>query len=268
MAQILTSFGFHTRNVTDTDTNTNLGNSDLTSSGTRTFDTNGETLTFQDSTNELFQINVDEITFGSTTAGCNINFKNGNAAPDLRLFEASGSGSNYVTLTCGALATNTTITFPNSTGTAALLEARQTFTGRSIIELREFAVTTSTLGDVIGDVMYTGTGSVQSGKIYYWDGSAWSPADASAASTGSGMLGVALGTGATNSVGICIRGMVTIGNNSGSNGDVIYLSETLTQATNTAPTTSGAIVRVIGYCLDSTNNQIYFNPDGTWVENA
>jgi hypothetical protein len=238
MAQILNSFGFHTRNVTDTDTNTNLGNANLTADDARTYDIDGNTLDFQTSGNSIFKIEEDN---GTSQGIGEINFRFGTNDPAIQIYEASGSGTNYVRLTCGALASNKIQTFPDATGTFALLEARQTFTGRSIIELREFVVTTSTLGDVNGDVMYTGTGSVQSGKIYYWDGSDWSPADASAASTGSGMLGVALGTGATNA---------------------------LTQATNTAPTTSGAIVRVIGYCLDSTNNQIYFNPDGTWVENA
>jgi hypothetical protein len=50
-------------------------------------------------------------------------------------------------------------------------------------------------------------------------------------------------------------------------GSVLYLSATDTGiATITAPTGSGDIVRVIGYSLHATDNQVYFNPDGTWVQ--
>ena len=34
-----------------------------------------------------------------------------------------------------------------------------------------------------------------------------------------------------------------------------------------APSASGEVVRVIGYCL-TTDDQIWFNPDNTWVEVA
>ena len=100
-----------------------------------------------------------------------IDFKNGTSAPDLRIYEASGSGTNYVKLTCGALATSKIITFPDATGTVALLDAGQTFTGRQTINIRRFDVSSSTDGDVIGDVVYFGSTSVIVGRFYYWVGS-------------------------------------------------------------------------------------------------
>ena len=50
-------------------------------------------------------------------------------------------------------------------------------------------------------------------------------------------------------------------------GDPLYASETEGEITLDIPTTSGAIVRVIGYLLDapSSDGLIYFNPDNTWV---
>jgi len=45
-------------------------------------------------------------------------------------------------------------------------------------------------------------------------------------------------------------------------------STTAGQATATAPSGSGDIVRVIGYCLNASNGQIWFNPDGAFVEVA
>ena len=46
----------------------------------------------------------------------------------------------------------------------------------------------------------------------------------------------------------------------------MFLSTTAGDATATAPSGNGDIVRVIGYCLDASNGQIWFNPDGTFVE--
>ena len=39
-------------------------------------------------------------------------------------------------------------------------------------------------------------------------------------------------------------------------------------ATSTAPDGSGDIVRVIGYCLNSTNGQIYFDPSKDHIVHA
>jgi len=60
--------------------------------------------------------------------------------------------------------------------------------------------------------------------------------------------------------------MVTLDHDPGAVGDVLFVSETSGQATATAPTTDSAIVRVIGYCLNATTGEIFFNPDGTFVE--
>ena len=49
-------------------------------------------------------------------------------------------------------------------------------------------------------------------------------------------------------------------------GDILYLSTVAGKATSTAPSGNGDIVRVVGYCLDASNGQIYFNPDNTFVE--
>ena len=43
-------------------------------------------------------------------------------------------------------------------------------------------------------------------------------------------------------------------------------ANTITGLSTSAPSGNGDIVRVIGYCLDASNGQIYFNPDGTFVE--
>ena len=235
-------------------TNTNIANSDLTQDDNRILTGDGNDLTFTGQAQMEFNSPID--------------FKNGTSAPDLRIYEASGSGTNNVKITCGALASNRTLTMPDATGTLALLEVGQTFTGKQTINTRRFDVSSSTDGDVIGDLVFFGSTSVIVGRFYYWDGSGWAATDASAAATSTGMLAVSAGTGTASTVGMCIRGMITLSIDPGSNGDILYLSETAQQATTTAPTTSGAIVRIVGYCMDDTNGQIFFNPDNTFIENA
>lgn len=236
-------------------TNTNIANTDLTQDDNRILTGDGNDLTFTGQAQMEFNSPID--------------FKNGTNSADLRIYEASTGGTNYVKLTVDALGTNRTIKFPTINDTTlAGLACRQTFTARNTINNREFEVSSSTDGDTIGDTVYFGSTSVIVGRFYYWDGSGWTATDASAEATAKGMLAVSMGTGTASTVGMCIRGMVTLSTDAGDNGDVLYLSETAQQATSTAPTTSGSIVRVVGYCMNDSNGQIFLNPDGTWVENA
>ena len=122
-------------------------------------------------------------------------------------------------------------------------------------------------GDASGDVLYIGsTTSMTTGAIYYYkaDGT-WALADADAENTASGLLGVALGSSSDDN-GVLVRGWVVLDHDPGSVGDVLFLSTTAGDATATAPSGNGDIVRVIGYCLHASNGTIFFNPDGTFVE--
>ena len=137
------------------------------------------------------------------------------------------------------------------------------------INKRKFTKTGNTDGTADGDVVYFGgTTSMTTGALYHYksDGT-WELADADAASTCDGLLGVALGA-ASNTNGVLLRGMVTLDHDPGAVGDVLYVSTTAGDTTATAPSGSGDIVRVIGYCIDASNGQIWFNPDGTFVEVA
>jgi hypothetical protein len=61
--------------------------------------------------------------------------------------------------------------------------------------------------------------------------------------------------------------MYTLDHDVGNNQGVpLYLSDgTAGQATATAPDTSGDVVRIIGYNLGD-DDEIWFDPDKTWVE--
>jgi len=143
--------------------------------------------------------------------------------------------------------------------------------GKLYVEQRVMEVSTTTDGDAHGDIVYFGTGTVVVGKIYHYKSDAsWELADANTVANCDGLLGVAIASGTASAVGMLLRGMVTLIDIQGTEavGDVLYLSETATGAADSAaPAGSGDIVRIIGYCL-TTDDQIWFNPDSTYVEIA
>ena len=91
-------FGFQTKNVTDTDTNTNLGNADLSlDSGTaeRLYTLSDNDLHFKNNGSTCLKISAQdsELTLGGD--GCqSVFFKSAASDPDIRIYEASGGGSN------------------------------------------------------------------------------------------------------------------------------------------------------------------------------
>lgn len=132
---------------------------------------------------------------------------------------------------------------------------------------RTFTKTGTTDGTYDGDVVYFGgTTSMTTGALYHYksDGT-WELADADAVATCDGLLGIALGA-ASDTNGVLLRGMVTIDHDPGAVGDVLFVSTTAGDITATAPSGNNDIVRVVGYCLDASNGQIWFNPDNTFVE--
>ena len=137
----------------------------------------------------------------------------------------------------------------------------------AVLGRRKFNKSSTVDGNHDGDVVYLGgTTSMTIGAIYHYksDGT-WELADADAASTSDGLLAVALGED-SDVTGMLLRGMVTLDHDPGAVGDVLYLSTTGGDASSTAPSGTGDVVRIIGYCLDASNGQIWFNPDSTFVE--
>jgi hypothetical protein len=152
-------------------------------------------------------------------------------------------------------------------GTTAPTE-KLTVDGNIKVTGRRFDKTSNTDGRNEGDIVYFGgTTSMTIGTIYHYksDGT-WEVTNANAAATCDGLLAVALGA-ASDTDGMLLRGMVTLDHDPGAVGDVLYLSAVSNgDATATAPSGNTDIVRIIGYCLDASNGQIWFNPDSTFVE--
>ena len=140
-----------------------------------------------------------------------------------------------------------------------------TFTG-DIVANRQLNVTSATHFEAKGDIVYLGSGSTTQGELCYLkaDG-AWAATDADAVATSGGvLLALALGTD-PDADGMLLRGMFTLDHDPGTIADELYVSTTAGDITGTAPSGSGDIVRVVGYCLDSTNGQIWFNPSNDFI---
>lgn len=103
----------------------------------------------------------------------------------------------------------------------------------------------------------TYNGSVTTGELCYYTGTEWDEANATSEATSSKILGIAIGNNQILLHGYWkTTGLVA--------GNIYYVSTTEGQITNTAPSTSTNIVRVIGYAMSTT--KLYLFIDNTWVE--
>ena len=110
-----------------------------------------------------------------------------------------------------------------------------------------------------------GTGLTPGDLLYLSSSGDWTNANATSISSSAGLLGIALDTSGSN--GVLLRGKVSFSGKSYEDmttvGAPLYISTTSGGFTETAPTGTGEIVRVIGYVVDTTNNILYFCPDNT-----
>ena len=105
------------------------------------------------------------------------------------------------------------------------------------------------------------------GGAYYWDGTNWTPANATNSTKSTGII--AISASADGSRMIREGNVVLL---SGSNLTTlvapVYLSAGGTDAllTDVQPTgATGTIVRIVGYVVDVTNKIIYFKPDSSFI---
>lgn len=121
-----------------------------------------------------------------------------------------------------------------------------------------------------GEIVYFGTQiSMTEGKLMVLSTSAggltWYLAKDSTTSLATGMLGIALGTAASD--GVLVRG---IAKNSAwssfSEGEKLYLSPTGGSISNSITSDTNDFVRIVGYALGGS--KIYFCPDNTYVQNS
>ena len=153
------------------------------------------------------------------------------------------------------------LTYNPSTGRVSSTQIKNT--------ARVFNIPSSTHFTYEGDVIYTTAagGTTQGNLVYLRTNGTWDNADADSAVSSTPMLGIALGTDPTSD-GVLIRGTFTLDHDVGNDQGVpLYISTTAGDITATAPSGSGDIVRVVGYNLGD-DDEIWFNPSGSWVEIA
>jgi len=131
-----------------------------------------------------------------------------------------------------------------------------------IVRSNPYAVPGDHEGTVLSIPSLTG---LNLGTVYLWDGSTWNVANAGAAATASGLMGIATADGVAPD--ILVSGIIQLSSVPGSAGDVLYLNTTNGTLTNDVSAfIQGQIVRVMGYNLDG--NRVYFNPSSDWIELA
>jgi hypothetical protein len=109
-----------------------------------------------------------------------------------------------------------------------------------------------------------GAGSpVSAGRCYYWSSTGWKPTDADQAADSVGLLALAT-TSINFNRGMLIRGYFKDTGWSWTQGSVLYLSTSLGALTQTQPSGTGDIVRVVGYALSP--DEIFFDPSQDWIE--
>jgi hypothetical protein len=183
------------------------------------------------------------------------------------------TANNSITL---AGTDSTTMTFPSTTATIARTDAGQTFTGTQLLaENASIGLDPagSADGKFTGITVTATAGYTQSfGDLVYLDptDSRWEAADANAVAGADGdargLLGmvVVAGTDGTACT-ILLNGIIradakfptfTINN-------PIYVSETAGSVTQTQPTTTDVVIRIVGAAL--TADEMYFNPSYDYI---
>ncbi len=119
-----------------------------------------------------------------------------------------------------------------------------------------------------GERVYLGGTTVVQGKVYCYSGGDWIATDADAKATSIGLLAIACGSGSSGSVGMLTRGMYTLNYDPGNDGDILHLSLTAGNVVVEPPSGTGKYVRIVGTLIDSSNGQIFFHPDNTFIELA
>ena len=116
-----------------------------------------------------------------------------------------------------------------------------------------------------GDIITFGSAatSIATFSTYYFTAvSTWAITDADAAASSTGLVSMALGD--TVAEGMLLRGYVENTSWSWTVGGALYLSTIAGGITQSAPTGTLDIIRIVGYALSS--NAIYWCPDNTWIE--
>ena len=141
--------------------------------------------------------------------------------------------------------------------------------GYSILTEREYP-NCEVSGQFKGDIVEFGTGpggvngDIIQGELYTLDSSQhWEKTDADDIALTKGMLGIAVENDVPR---FLIKGFARLAAYGFTTGDVLYVSETPGDLRPSLPSGANGIVRVVGYCVDGSGREIWFDPDKTFVK--
>ncbi len=287
---INTSATTNTGTVTSVATGTGLSGGTITGSGTISVDNtvvltnNTQTIsggkTFSDvltATSDIDMENGGDILL-SATGGIQIDGDPGVG----KFLKSVASGMEWTTITQNSgtvtsVATSSPITGGTITGSGTIgfdssavtslsnLATTGTVTTGTWNSNTRLDKTSTTDNDYQGELVYLGGTTVVKGKLYQYSGGDWIAADADAESTSKGLLAMAVANGNSGTVGMLTRGMFTLSYDPGNDGDILYISTTAGNLTTEPPSGSQDVVRIVGTLLDSTNGQMFFHPDNTYI---
>tara|TARA_Y100000310_G_C20442876_1_gene696936 strand:- start:37 stop:795 length:759 start_codon:yes stop_codon:yes gene_type:complete len=136
--------------------------------------------------------------------------------------------------------------------------------------------TTSNADAACGIILKWGGGTTVAGKIYHLNTSGnWALTDGTVATSGTALVAFAMGTD-PDVHGMLLKGYARVGTYSHGSpwnpGVPVYISDkTLTDGTmsDTIPTASGSVIRVMGFCLSGNTSGaervMWFDPDGSYT---
>jgi hypothetical protein len=236
--------------------------------GTSSWATNASTASFTPNAITTASVNLNTITF---TKGSGATF-------NITVNTGSGGG--------GGVTINNNVSgyVVTATGTANTLngESGLTFDGTTLTVANNAIITaidvrndpSTTIGQYAPgahmgrDWPAAGGPALTAGNIVYFSGSSqWANAQANATGSSTRVLGVVTDNADPNE--IVLQGTVTINTDLATYqvGQPVYLSPlTAGKVTNVPPSSSGHVARYVGWVVDTSRDQIYFNPDFTYIQ--
>lgn len=177
----------------------------------------------------------------------------------------SGLGANVATFLATPSSANLAAALTDETGSGFAVFATNPTITAPIIQMVVEPEADDTYEGIATNDINAGATIAQWEAVYLDVTPDWNLTDASAAATAGGVM-IALATQAgtaANPLNVLLNGIARNDGWTWTAGGPIYLSETAGALTQTAPTTTDSVTRIVGYAL--SDDAIYWNPSNDWI---